>query len=174
VVNVSNSPDRRTFVIRLSDGAMEELGPECSQTWGVTDSGRHLVAQTEDGPGSANVCDLDTGAVVGTLPASLPRPGWLSADGSVLLSEEMDDCGWYHTLVLSDWRTGERFWSSDQPGFELPCDQLYSVQRFHPTSSAMVLQVHTLNVKAPGAVLITDGRSAPVRVIESAEYAVVF
>jgi hypothetical protein len=169
VVSASNAPNRRTVVVRLSDGRVEDVPTVCSQGYGISYDGRYLVAATSAND-RAFICDLDANKLVG----GLRRPGQLTGDGSTVLTYEMDHCGWYHTLVLTDRVTEERLWSSADDGYALPCNQTYSDRRFHPTSPAFVLQVVTLESRAPGAVFLSDGRHAPRRIVDSAEYAVVF
>jgi hypothetical protein len=172
VVFVDNPPNRRVFLVRLSDGAITEGPAACSQAGGMSADGRSLVqGDAPMEPGRS--CNLDSGEVT-----DLPVSGWLLGDGRTVASYEEDECGWYRRLVVTDAQTGERFWTSDAIDDQLPCNQGLLIWRTHPSTASFAVQVTTINDTSspptPGAVYISDGPHPPVLVAPSADYAVVF
>jgi hypothetical protein len=165
---------RQVVVVRLSDGAILPTPEGCAAGYEVTADGRFLVSGGAVGQ-PTTVCDLDTGATVRTLPYD--RWPELNGDGTLALVDGWDDrCGWWRERTLIDLATGDQVWSSTEPGFELPCDELYTMPATHDASARALLQVVTVNdiSKPPGDVFIVDDDGRPQRVWEDAAYARVF
>ena len=160
VVLMNNREERRTIVVRLSDGAVLPAPAGCQRGYNVNPSGRYLLGLNADY--TANICDLVTGATIDTLP----QDGALSGDGRVALLTRVDACGWFHEIVLVDRVTDEQLWSSNEPGSAQGCHGSWGMLKYAANGPEMLFQVSVMQdngigTKDPGPVHRIDANGRP-------------